>query len=153
MTVKTRMQALEPIAALAGAAIETHLFETTRANLLSLLPRAGKENGSNGKGDGSNLAQTLDVAIQVHQQPEVNYLPRFSPQLISPARYTLSVYRAGEIDLFENLDIVHIRLLVAGDNTPALLGSGHGEIPPTFRRGSGEIGRGERGSRRLPRLL
>ena len=24
----------------------------------------------------------------------------------------LSIYRAGEIDLFENLDIVHIRLLV-----------------------------------------
>jgi len=34
-------------------------------------------------------------------------------QLISLERYTLSVYRAGEIDLFENLDIVHIRLLVA----------------------------------------
>ena len=48
----------------------------------------------------------------VHQQPEVNYLPRFSPQLIALERYTLSVYRAGEIDLFENLDIVHIRLLV-----------------------------------------
>ena len=47
-----------------------------------------------------------------HQQPEVNYLPRFSPQLISLERYTLSVYRAGEIDLFENLEIVHIRLLV-----------------------------------------
>ena len=26
----------------------------------------------------------------------------------------LSIYRAGEIDLFENLDIVHIRLLVVG---------------------------------------
>ena len=48
----------------------------------------------------------------IHQQPEVNYLPRFSPPLISLERYTLSVYRAGEIDLFENLDIVHIRLLV-----------------------------------------
>ena len=47
-----------------------------------------------------------------HQQPEVNYLPRSSPQLISLERYTLSVYPAGEIDLFENLDIVHIRLLV-----------------------------------------
>jgi hypothetical protein len=32
--------------------------------------------------------------------------------LISLERYTLTVYRAGEIDLFENLDIVHIRLLV-----------------------------------------
>ena len=47
-----------------------------------------------------------------HQQPEVNYLPRFSPQLISLERFTLSVYRAGEIDLFENLDIGLIRLLV-----------------------------------------
>ena len=26
----------------------------------------------------------------------------------------LSIYRSGEIDLFENLDIVHIRLLVGG---------------------------------------
>jgi len=32
--------------------------------------------------------------------------------LISLERYTLSVYRIGEIDLFENLEIVHIRLLV-----------------------------------------
>ena len=32
--------------------------------------------------------------------------------MISLERYTLSVYLAGEIDLFENLDIVHIRLLV-----------------------------------------
>jgi len=29
----------------------------------------------------------------------------------------LSIYRAGEIDLFENLDIVHIRLLVAMRST------------------------------------
>jgi len=50
--------------------------------------------------------------LAIHQQPEVNDLPRFSPQLISLERYTLSVYRAGEIDLFENLDIVHNRLLV-----------------------------------------
>ena len=27
----------------------------------------------------------------------------------------LSIYRAGEIDLFENLDIVYISLLVVGD--------------------------------------
>jgi len=47
--------------------------------------------------------------VAYHQQPEVNYLPRFSPQVISLERYTQSVYRAGEIDLFENLDIVHIR--------------------------------------------
>ena len=44
----------------------------------------------------------------------MNSLPRFSPQLISLERYTLSVYRAGAIDIFENLDIVHIRLLVVG---------------------------------------
>ena len=30
----------------------------------------------------------------------------------------LSIYRAGEIDLFENLDIVHIRLLVEGQVPP-----------------------------------
>ena len=32
----------------------------------------------------------------------------------------LSIYRAGEIDLFENLDIFHIRLLVetSGDSVP-----------------------------------
>ena len=52
------------------------------------------------------------VSPLCHQQPKVNYLPRFSSQLISLERYMLSVYRAGEIDLFENLDIVHIRLLV-----------------------------------------
>ena len=50
--------------------------------------------------------------IPNHQQPEVNYLPRFSTQWISLGRYTLSVYRAGEIDLLENLDIVYITLLV-----------------------------------------
>ena len=58
-----------------------------------------------------------------HQQPEVNYLPRVSPQLISLTTYTLSVYIAGEIDLFENLDIVQIRLLVDAlvhDSVPAL---------------------------------
>ena len=47
-----------------------------------------------------------------HQQPDVNSLPRFSSQLISLERYTLSVYGEGEIDLFEKLDIVNIRLLV-----------------------------------------
>ena len=46
----------------------------------------------------------------LHQQPAVNCLPRFSPQLISLERY---MNRAGEIDLFENLDIVPTRLLVA----------------------------------------
>ena len=64
-----------------------------------------------------------------HQQPEVNYLPRFSPRLISLERYTLSVYRAGEIDLFENLDIVHIRLLVAG-GAPCSLQVVGGTRPP-----------------------
>ena len=54
------------------------------------------------------------VSTAFHQQPEVIYLPRFSPQLISLERYTLSVHRTGEIDLFENLDIVHITLLVVG---------------------------------------
>ena len=58
------------------------------------------------------LGSGVDRSFGSHQQPEVNYLPRFSPQLISLERYTLSVYRAGEIDLFENLDKVHIRLLV-----------------------------------------
>ena len=57
-----------------------------------------------------------------HQQPEVKYLPRFSPQLISLERYTLSMNRAGEIDLFENLDIVHIRLLVGGHLVSGVLG-------------------------------
>ena len=47
-----------------------------------------------------------------HPQPDVKYLPLFSPQLISPAMYTLSVYIAGEIDLLENLDVIHITLLV-----------------------------------------
>ena len=49
-------------------------------------------------------------------------------QLVSPARYTLSVYRAGEIDRFENLDIVHIRLLVGVLRhwpPPAPLGTRH----------------------------
>ena len=34
--------------------------------------------------------------------------------------YTLSVYIAGEIDLFENLDIVHIKLLVVVTRDEAL---------------------------------
>ena len=59
------------------------------------------------------MLASVKVSVN-HQQPEVNYLPSFSPQLISLERYTLSVYRAGEIDLFENLDIVHTRLLVEG---------------------------------------
>ena len=66
-----------------------------------LFPRCGRASSAGG-------------SMPIHQQPEVNYLPRFSLQLISLERYTLSVYRAGEIDLFENLDVVHIRLLVDG---------------------------------------
>ena len=58
------------------------------------------------------MGRVLVRAYHLHQQPEENYLPCFS-QLISLERYTLRVYRAGEIDLFENLDIVHIRFLVA----------------------------------------
>ena len=49
-----------------------------------------------------------------HQQPEVNYLSRFSPLLICLERSPLRGDRSRQIDLFENLDIVHIRLLVAG---------------------------------------
>ena len=58
------------------------------------------------------VGRVLVRAYHLHQQPEENYLPCFS-QLISLERYTLRVYRAGEIDLFENLDIVHIRFQVA----------------------------------------
>ena len=32
----------------------------------------------------------------------------------------LGIYRAGEIDLFENLDIVHTRLLVAWTDPPGV---------------------------------
>jgi hypothetical protein len=45
-----------------------------------------------------------------HQQPDVNYLPRFSPLLICLERSPLRGDRSREID--ENLDKVHIRLLV-----------------------------------------
>ena len=38
--------------------------------------------------------------------------------------YTLSVYIAGEIDLFESLDIVHITLLVVVHVSPRLLADG-----------------------------
>jgi len=49
-----------------------------------------------------------------HQQPEVNYLPRFGPQLICLERSPLRGDHSREIDLLENLDIVHITLLVEG---------------------------------------
>ena len=51
-----------------------------------------------------------------HQQPEVNYLPRFGPQLISLEECSLRLHSPRGIDLLENLDIVHITLLV--DTTP-----------------------------------
>ena len=65
-----------------------------------------------------------------HQQPEVNFLPRFSPQLMSLERYTLSVCRAGRIDLFENLDIVHIRLPVVLEGVARLLSARLGAFDP-----------------------
>ena len=48
-----------------------------------------------------------------HQQPEVNYLPRFSPQLIFLEYRSLRLQYSREIDYLENLNIVHITLLVA----------------------------------------
>ena len=60
------------------------------------------------------LPSKLDQIQDIHQQPEVNYLPRFGPHLISLERLMLSIYCAGEIDPFENLDIFPIRLLVDG---------------------------------------
>ena len=66
--------------------------------------------------NGDRVSHSLGVGaymVAIHQEPEVNYLSHFGP-LIFLERYTLSVYRAGEINLFENLDIVHIRLLVDG---------------------------------------
>ena len=79
-------------------------------------PGGQKERVATGAGFGVWLKRLAGrkKRVATHQQPEVNYLPRFSPQLISLERYTLSVYRAGGIDLFENLDIVHTRLLVVG---------------------------------------
>jgi hypothetical protein len=49
-----------------------------------------------------------------HQQPEVNYLTRFGHQLISLEECP----SAREIDLLENLDIVHITLLVVWQAIP-----------------------------------
>jgi len=68
----------------------------------------------------SHISDSHGQILAFHQQPEASYLPRFSSQLISLERYTLSVYRAGEIDLFENLDIVHIRLLVVDFRSKSL---------------------------------
>ena len=54
----------------------------------------------------------VSTTVGSHQQPEVNYLLRFSPLLICLERSPLRGDRSRQIDLFENLDIVHIRLLV-----------------------------------------
>ena len=73
-----------------------------------------------------------------HQQPEVNYSPRFSPLLIC---LELRGDRSREIDLFENLDIVHIRLLVVGGGPAGTL-IAHRKCPYSFLGG----GRGLRES-------
>ena len=53
------------------------------------------------------------TCASLHQQPEVNFLPRFGPQLISLEECSLRLHYSREIDLRENLDIVHITLPVA----------------------------------------
>ena len=60
-----------------------------------------------------------EAVVYCYQQPEVNYVPHFSPQLISLEYSTLRVQFSGEIDLLENLDIVHITLLVVGQERVA----------------------------------
>ena len=62
--------------------------------------------------EGVRLVSLGATVPAFHQQPEVNYLPRFSPLLICLERSPLRGDRSREIDLFENLDMVHIRLLV-----------------------------------------
>ena len=49
---------------------------------------------------------------------------------MSLERYTLSVCRAGRIDLFENLDIVHIRLPVVLEGVARLLSARLGAFDP-----------------------
>ena len=51
-----------------------------------------------------------------HGAPSATRSEHFTP--FQPS-IDFSVYIAGEIDLFENLDIVHITLLVAGPRSPA----------------------------------
>jgi hypothetical protein len=48
------------------------------------------------RGKDDEYLEYLGDLINHHQQPDVNY-PRFSKRSISPARYTLSVYRSREI--------------------------------------------------------
>ena len=68
-------------------------------------------------GSACKLAAPLEP-VTFHQQPEVNYLPRFSPQLISLEYRSLRLQYSREIDLLENLDIVHITLLVVAASYP-----------------------------------
>jgi hypothetical protein len=62
--------------------------------------------------DCNSLDSGLASAYTEDHVSEVNYLPRFRPQLISLEEKTLRVYFSGDIDLLENLDIVYITLLV-----------------------------------------
>jgi hypothetical protein len=55
---------------------------------------------------------SIKKCLSCHQQPEVKYLPRFSPLLIRLEGSPLRGDRSREIELFESLDMVHIRLLV-----------------------------------------
>ena len=61
---------------------------------------------------GGETRQLHSAVSLSHQKPEVNYLPRFGPQLICLERSPLRGDHSREIDLLDNLDIVHITLLV-----------------------------------------
>jgi hypothetical protein len=74
-----------------GRSTKTISMKWIRTRRLSIKKSLSYAGCKSWQGKGSRL--------HFHQQPEVNYLPRFSPQLIPLERYTLSVYRAGEIDL------------------------------------------------------
>ena len=63
----------------------------------------------------------------------MNSLPRFSPLLISIERSPLRGDRSREIDLFDNLDIVHIRLLVDARG-PMRVGGALMQDPAAVRR-------------------
>ena len=91
-----------------GSRVQALRFECRPQVVLGSTPEGGRVRGPE-----QRVRLLPPNTTSHHQQPEVNYLPRFSPQLSSLERKMLSIYRAGEIDLFENLDIVHIRLLVA----------------------------------------
>ena len=53
----------------------------------------------------------------------------------------LSIYRAGEIDVFENLDIVHIRLLVEGGGGSVKRGEDEDLVVVDFHPNTGFLGR------------